>query len=160
MQPRTKQHLDLRPAARGLGARRRAGRWRSMCASARPPSPICAAVRTRSPAPWAPSPARCVFAARCFRTGLNPSSTNWSTIRTNALVKSSGLIAIGLLNTEGDPVVSAGDTNLIVARNSRRTASTGGLRSVTFVLPVEGASVNPEGATNNRHRRPAVRSAI
>ena len=75
--------------------------------------------------------------------------------RTNALVNSSGLLAVGLLNTDGEPVVSAGDTNLL-SREILAEREHWSDNYVTFVLPVEGASVNPEGATNNRHRRPAV----
>jgi signal transduction histidine kinase len=68
-------------------------------------------------------------------------------VRTNALVNVSSLVAVGLLNTDGYPVVSAGDTNLlsreIVAESERWSDA-----CVTFVLPVEGASVS-EGGTNN-----------
>jgi signal transduction histidine kinase len=69
-------------------------------------------------------------------------------IRTNALVKSSSLIAVGLLNTEGDPVVASGNTNLIsreVVGEDERWSD----NYVTFVLPVEGASVSAAGVTNN-----------
>src|SRR5665213_64694 len=68
--------------------------------------------------------------------------------RTNALVKSSGLIAVGLLNTEGDPVVTAGDTNLL-SREILGERERWSDEYVTFVLPVEGANVSPEGVTNN-----------
>lgn len=67
--------------------------------------------------------------------------------RTNSLVKSSELISVTLLNTNGDPVVSVGNTNLF----SRAILAGSELWSdnyVTFVLPVEGASVS-EGVTNN-----------
>ena len=64
--------------------------------------------------------------------------------RTNALVKASDLIYVTLLNTNGDPVVSVGDTNLfsreLLAGNEEFWFS----NYVAFVLPVEGASV-----TNN-----------
>jgi signal transduction histidine kinase len=68
--------------------------------------------------------------------------------RTNAIVKSSGLVAVGLLNTEGDLVVSAGDTDLLSHEvlGEREHWSD---KYVTFVLPVEGASVSSEGVTNN-----------
>jgi signal transduction histidine kinase len=69
-------------------------------------------------------------------------------VRTNALMKSSGLRAVGLLNTEGDPVMTAGDTNLlpreVVSGTEHWWES-----HVTFVLPVEGAPVSPAGGTNN-----------
>jgi signal transduction histidine kinase len=64
--------------------------------------------------------------------------------RTNALVK---LLYVGLLNTENEPIVAVGDTNLfsraILAENEFWSD-----RNVTFVLPVLGASVSPEGVTN------------
>jgi signal transduction histidine kinase len=67
--------------------------------------------------------------------------------RTNELVNSGGLISIALLNTTGDAVAAAGNTNLIpsgvLAEGEYWTPA-----SVTFVNPIEGARVNPEGATN------------
>jgi signal transduction histidine kinase len=68
-------------------------------------------------------------------------------VRTNALVTSSELISITLLNTNGDPVVSVGNTNLF----SRRILAGSEFWSgdyASFVLPVEGVSVS-EGVTNN-----------
>jgi len=88
------------------------------------------------------------FRGALFQDRLEPVLNELVKTRTNALVKSSGLIAVGLLNTEGEPLVSAGDTNLLsreTLAESERWSDT----SVTFVLPVEGASVSPEGATNN-----------
>jgi len=67
--------------------------------------------------------------------------------RTNALVKSSELISITLLNTNGDPVVSVGDTNLF-SRDILAGSELWSEGHVSFVLPVEGASVS-EGMTNN-----------
>jgi signal transduction histidine kinase len=87
------------------------------------------------------------FRGAIFQERLDPVLNELVKIRTNALVKSSGLIAVGLLNTEGEPVVAVGDTNLF----SHETLSGNELWSencVIFVLPVEGASLNPEGATN------------
>jgi signal transduction histidine kinase len=67
--------------------------------------------------------------------------------RTNELVNSSGLISIALLNTAGEPIAAAGDTNLtpngVLSEGEYWTHD-----SVTFVNPIEGASVNPEGETN------------
>jgi len=65
--------------------------------------------------------------------------------RTNELVNSSGLISIALLNTDGEPIAAAGDTNLISNLSGGEYWSQD---SVTFVNPIEGASVNPEGVTN------------
>ena len=67
--------------------------------------------------------------------------------RTNVLVKSSELFAITLLNTNGDPVVSVGDTNLF-SRDLLAGSEFWSDRYVSFVLPVEGASVVEGGATN------------
>jgi signal transduction histidine kinase len=67
--------------------------------------------------------------------------------RTNELVGSAGVLSIGLLNTAGDPVVTAGDTNLI----PKAVLSEGELwtgENVTFVNPVWGASIASENSTN------------
>ncbi len=68
--------------------------------------------------------------------------------RTNELSSSTRLLAVGLLNTDGDPIVSVGDTNLlsreILAESERWTDD-----YVTFIWPVANASVSPEGVTNN-----------
>ena len=68
--------------------------------------------------------------------------------RTNELSKPSDILAVGLLNTDGDPIVAVGKTNLlsreILAESERWSEN-----YVTFVLPVEGATVSPEGVTNN-----------
>ena len=88
------------------------------------------------------------FRGAVFQDRLEPVLNELVNQRTNELVKSSSLLFVGLLNTDGEPVVTAGDTNLLARENL-----TGGERwtddTVTFVLPVEGASVRPEGATND-----------
>jgi signal transduction histidine kinase len=66
---------------------------------------------------------------------------------TNQLVKSSELISVILLNTAGDPVIAVGETNFD-AREFLQEGEHWGKNSVTFVNPVEGASVS-EGVTNN-----------
>ena len=88
------------------------------------------------------------FRGGVFQERLEPVLNELVNSRTNVLVKTGGLLAIGLLNTDGDPLVAAGDTNLL-ARDllSERERWTDG--TVTFVLPVEGVSVNPEGASSN-----------
>jgi signal transduction histidine kinase len=68
-------------------------------------------------------------------------------VHTNELVSSSGVLSIALLNTAGDPVVTAGDTNLI----PKAALSEGELwtrDNVTFVNPVWGASIGSENASN------------
>lgn len=88
------------------------------------------------------------FRGAIFQERLEPVLNELVSNHTNSFVNSSGLLAIGLLNTEGDPVVAAGDTNLISREHlaDRERWENG---CVTFVLPVAGASVSPEGSTNN-----------
>jgi signal transduction histidine kinase len=85
------------------------------------------------------------FRGAIFQERLEPVLNELVSNRTNSLVK---LIYVGLLNTDGEPVVAVGDTNLfsheILGESELWSAS-----YVTFVLPIEGASVSPEGATNN-----------
>jgi len=88
------------------------------------------------------------FRGAVFQERLDRVLSELVKVRTNALVKSSGLIAVGLLNTEGDPVVTAGDTNLL-SREILGERERWSDEYVTFVLPVEGANVSPEGVTNN-----------
>jgi signal transduction histidine kinase len=66
---------------------------------------------------------------------------------TNELVKSGELLSVTLLNTAGDPVVAVGETNFD-AKAFTQEGEYWGKNSVTFVNPVEGASVS-EGVTNN-----------
>ena len=68
-------------------------------------------------------------------------------VHTNALVKSSELLSITLLNTNGDPVISVGNTNLF-SRDLLAGSESWSDNSVSFVLPVEGTSM-AEGVTNN-----------
>lgn len=63
---------------------------------------------------------------------------------TNALVKASDLIYVTLLNTNGDPVVSVGETNLFSRELLAGSEEFWFSNYVAFVLPVEGTSV-----TNN-----------
>ena len=67
---------------------------------------------------------------------------------TNALLKSNGLLALALLNVDGEAVVSAGNTNLL-RRELAVERETWSANHVTFVLPMAGANVSSEGATNN-----------
>ena len=85
------------------------------------------------------------FRGAVFQERLEPVLNELVNSRPNALVK---LIYVGLLNTDGDPVVAVGDTNLfsheIIAEGEHWSDN-----DVVFVLPIEGASVSPEGVTNN-----------
>jgi signal transduction histidine kinase len=88
------------------------------------------------------------FRGALFQDRLEPVLNELVSNHTNAILNSNGLLALGLLNTEGDPVVTAGNTNLI-ARETLADRERWSDDYVTFVLPMAGASVNPEGSTNN-----------
>jgi signal transduction histidine kinase len=85
------------------------------------------------------------FRGRLGQRQLEPVLDELVNGRTNELVNSGGLLAIALLNTNGEPFVTVGDTNLmpggVLSEGEYWTAE-----SVTFVNPIEGASV--ENATN------------
>ncbi len=88
------------------------------------------------------------FRGRVLQRQLEPVLKEF--VSTNELANSSGLISIALLNTAGEPIVAARDTNRIpnevVSESAEGEYWT--RDTVTFVNPIEGASVNPEGATN------------
>jgi len=83
------------------------------------------------------------FRGAVFQNRLEPVLKVLVDSHTNSSVK---LYYLGLLNTDGHPVVAVGDTNLFlqqtVAGNELWFAD-----NVTFVWPLEG--VSPEGDTNN-----------
>ena len=85
------------------------------------------------------------FRGAVFQERLEPVLSELVSNRTSVLVK---LIYVGLLNTEGDPVVAVGNTNLFTHEITGESEHWSD-NSVLFVLPVEGASVSPEGITNN-----------
>ena len=64
--------------------------------------------------------------------------------RSNSIVK---LIYVGLLNTDGEPVVAKGDTNLLTHENLAGS-ELWSEKYVTFVSPIE-SEISPEGVTNN-----------
>jgi signal transduction histidine kinase len=66
---------------------------------------------------------------------------------TNELARSSEVLAITLLNSAGDPVLTAGDTNFVQPM-AMQQGEYWGPNAVTFVNPVQGMSLN-EGTTNN-----------
>lgn len=66
---------------------------------------------------------------------------------TNKLVQPSDVLAITLLNSDGKPVLSVGDTN-VVQSSATREGEYWGPNAVTFVNPVLGVRLN-EGTTNN-----------
>jgi signal transduction histidine kinase len=83
------------------------------------------------------------FRGAVFQNRLEPVLKELVDGRTQSAVK---LYYLGLLNTDGHPVLAVGDTNLFlqqtVAGNELWFAD-----NVTFVWPLEG--VSPEGETNN-----------
>ena len=85
------------------------------------------------------------FRGAVFQERLEPVLNELVSNRSSATVK---LNYVGLLNTDGDPVVAVGDTNLfsheVIAESEHWLDN-----AVIFVLPIEGASVSPEGVTNN-----------
>jgi len=93
------------------------------------------------------------FRGQLLQQRLEPVLNERVNGRTNELVSSSGLIYIALLNTAGEPIAAAVNTNLMpegfkpVADLTEREYWSHD--SVTFVDTIEGASVvNPAGATN------------
>jgi signal transduction histidine kinase len=88
------------------------------------------------------------FRGAVFQERLDPVLNELASAHPNALVRTTQLLAIGLLNNDGDTVVAAGETNLI-SRESAGESERWTDENVVFVLPLEGASVSPEGVTNN-----------
>ena len=86
-----------------------------------------------------------IFRGAIFQERLEPVLSELVSNRTSSVVK---LIYVGLLNTDGEPVVAVGDTNLFSHENLAGSENWSD-NYVTFVLPVEGASVSPEGVTND-----------
>jgi len=78
--------------------------------------------------------------------------------RTNELVRSSELLSIALLNTAGDPVVSAGSPMNLQQKGLLQEGEHWGANSVTFVTVIAGASETPEGETNATVVLPSFRS--
>jgi signal transduction histidine kinase len=63
--------------------------------------------------------------------------------QTNELFNSGGLIFIALLNTAGEQIVAAGNTNLMPSPNEIPADGYWAQDSVTFVSPIEGATNSP-----------------
>jgi len=84
------------------------------------------------------------FRGAIMQERLEPVLNELVSTRVGELFKSKDLLAVGLLNVDGDPVVAVGATNIltreILAESERWSRD-----YVTFVMPVEGANVNPEG---------------
>jgi signal transduction histidine kinase len=97
------------------------------------------------------------FRGALFQDRLEPVLNELVSNHTNTILNANGLLALALLNTDGDPVVTAGDTNLLARENlSDRESWSAGY--VTFVLPVAGASVSSEDTNNATVVLPSFRS--
>jgi signal transduction histidine kinase len=88
------------------------------------------------------------FRGAIFQERLDPVLNELVSPHPSALLKSSGLLALALLNVDGEAVVSAGNTNLL-RRELTVEREMWLADHVTFVLPMAGANVSPEGVTNN-----------
>jgi signal transduction histidine kinase len=86
------------------------------------------------------------FRAAVFRDRLEPVLKLLVKGGTNELVRPSELIAVTLLNSAGDPVVSVGDTNVV--QSAMTQGENWGPNVVTFVNPIPGMSI-ADGETNN-----------
>jgi signal transduction histidine kinase len=86
------------------------------------------------------------FRAAVFRDRLEPVLDLLVNGRTNELVRPSELIAVTLLNSVGDPVVSVGDTNVV--QPAMAQGEYWGPKVVAFVNPIPGVSIS-DGETNN-----------
>lgn len=97
------------------------------------------------------------FRGALFQDRLEPVLNELVSNHTNAILNANGLLALALLNTEGDPVVAAGDTNLL-GRESLSDRENWSADYVTFVLPIAGASVSPEDTNSATVVLPSFRS--
>ena len=95
------------------------------------------------------------FRGAVFEDRLEPVLKELASGRTNALVRTTQLLAVGLLNNDGDTVAAAGETNLI-SRESIVESERWADDNVVFVLPGEGAAGKPEGGTNSPNPNPTV----
>lgn len=88
------------------------------------------------------------FRGTVFQDRLEPVLKELVTVHTNALVSSGGLLAVGLLNTEGDPLSSVGETNLFT-REVLAEGEHWANEYVAFVQPLAGDTVSPESTNLN-----------
>src|SRR4051794_18265174 len=88
------------------------------------------------------------FRGAVFRDRLQPVLNELVNGRTNELVKSGEVLSVVLLNAAGELLASAGRPIDLEQKDILQEGERWGLRSVTVVYPVEGASVLQEGVTN------------
>jgi signal transduction histidine kinase len=77
---------------------------------------------------------------------LEPALNELVNASTNELVKSSEVVWIALLNAAGETLASAGRPIDLAQQDILQEGERWGVRTVTMVYPVEGATVTPEGA--------------
>ena len=90
------------------------------------------------------------FRGAVFRDRLEPVLNELVTGSTNEFTKAGELISIELLNAAGEPVAFAGKPVDPELKNILTEGERWGMRSVTMVYPLEGASLTPEGGTNTQ----------
>jgi signal transduction histidine kinase len=86
------------------------------------------------------------FRSTLFRERLEPVLKLLVEGSTNDLVRPSELIAVTLLNSAGDPVVSVGDTNVV--QSAMAQGENWGPKVVTFVNPIPGIRITDGDTTN------------
>jgi signal transduction histidine kinase len=86
------------------------------------------------------------FRGAVFPDRLEPALNELVNASANELVKSSEVIWIALLNAAGESLASAGRPVDLTQKDILQEGERWGVRSVTMVYPVEGATVTPEGA--------------
>ena len=79
---------------------------------------------------------------------LDPVLNELVNSRTNEPASSIRLLSVGLLNTNGETIVAVGETNLL-SREILGERESWSDDYVTFIWPVDGASVNPEDTNNH-----------
>src|SRR6266478_4694425 len=88
------------------------------------------------------------FRGAVFGDRLQPVLDELVSSQTNELVTSSEVLGVVLLNAAGKPVASAGRPIDLEQQDIRQEGERWGLRSVTVVYPIEGASVMQDGENN------------
>jgi len=88
------------------------------------------------------------FRGAVFGDRLQPVLDELVSSQTNELVTSSEVLAVVLLNAAGKPVASAGRPIDLEQQDIRQEGERWGVRGLTVVYPIEGASVMQEGVTN------------
>jgi len=89
------------------------------------------------------------FRGAVFGDRLQPVLNEMVNGPTNDLAASGEVTSVVLLNNQGDHVASAGRIPDLDQKDILQEGERWGLRTVTFVYPVEGATVSQEGLTNS-----------